>query len=322
MAYFLSKLRAAATKLETSPGTAETLVSADNNVRMWDLAIGSLNVEMDASPSKAATGDFGLSESVPGNQSASISFNTKFWGAGVTVPSWMKFVESCGCDYTTSGTYLTIYPSLNAVNQSITAGIYDIEGAGTASGLFYSFAGCVGNCVISTEGTGKPYKMAFEYMGALSDINDIHYSEIPVTTSLDTAIPDKFMNGTATIGGVSQCISNLEFNFGTTVTPVQCQTSSTGLSQFIITNMEPVLKINPAIQRNSTYDAWGKFTAGTIEEIIVSTSDFTLNIPRGQITSLAVEDSDGILRYSIEIRPLRPTSAGTMLWAPWTIVVI
>jgi hypothetical protein len=87
--------------------------------------------------------------------------------------------------------------------------------------------------------------------------------------------------------------------------------------------MEPMLTINPLVTRNSTYDAWGKFTAGTIEAVVIKTSQFVLSIPRAQIVSMAVEDADGVLRNTLGLRPLRPTASdATAGYASWLIYVI
>lgn len=331
MAEFLTSLRTFASKAETTPGTAVTLASADNNVRVWDLAIGSLDVPMDADPSKYATGDPFLGESIPGPTSAKITFTTKFVNkTGGLEPNWTKFAKTCGCSVSgynsTLGSGFMIFPTKYAMESGLSIGVYDLERGSIPSGLFYQFVGGVGNCVISTEGTGKPYKMAWEYTAALNDINDISEANVPVLTSPDTEIPDRFLNGFLTISGaagpISGCISTMEFNMGNTVSPVECQSSSTGYSKFAISSMEPSLTINRLVSRNTDYDFWAKLTAGTIEAVWISTSQFALYIPRAQITSASPADSDGIQRNSITFRPLRASTAhATAGYAPWYLVI-
>lgn len=314
---FISKFRTAATKAETTPGSGVLLSGADANVRMFDLAIGSLNVEMDGS-NKAATGDYGRAETVPGPQSAQITFNTKFWSENTDEPAWTKFAKSSGCQVASGVGHWMVYPSKLAVENTMTIGVYDSESIAIPSGLHYDFVGCIGNCTINADGVGKPYSMQWEYTGGLNDIKDIAYASIPVYSG-STASPDRFLNGTATIGGVSVCISSLEFNFGNTVSPLPCQSSASGYKQYILTDAEPKLKINPLLKRNSEMDFWNKWTTGVIEEIIISTAQFELRIPRAQIISAGVEDSDGVLRTGLEFAALRPTSAGTYNYASWEL---
>lgn len=327
---FLTSLRSFASAVETVPGTPITLTSSHNNTRIWDLNVGSLDVPFDADPSKYATGDPFLGESIPGPTSAKITFTTKFVNkTGGLEPNWTKYAKACGCQVSgynsTLGSGFLVFPTKYAMESSMSLGVYDLERGASPSGLFYQFAGGVGNCTISTEGTGKPYKMAWEFTAALNDINDVAESAIPVLTSPDTEIPDRFLNGFMTISGVSNvsgCISTMEFNMGNTVSPVECQSSSTGYSKFAISAMEPTLTINPLVTRNTTYDFWSKLTSGTIEAVWISTSQFALYIPRAQITSAAPADADGIQRNTLTLRPLRATSAhATAGYAPWMLLI-
>ena len=318
---FLTKLRTIGTAAETTPGTPIAVSGLRNNVRAWDLAIGSITVEPDANPSKYATGDFGLGESIPGNQSASISFNTKFWSEASGVePAWTKFAKAAGCAVTEVDGDFDVYPSKDTVEDAITIGIFDIAGQNAASGLHYEFTGAIGNCTVSTEGTGKPYTMGWEFTGALNDIKDIAVTDVPVYSG-SVLIPDRFLAGSGVIGTHTVCISTMSFGFGNAVTPVQCQNSDSGYKQFVITNMEPTLTINPLLESNADYDFWSKWTEGTIEAVTIETEQFKFYAPRCQITTANVEDSDGVLRTTLELRPLRPSTEGDYSYAPWVMTI-
>lgn len=323
---FITAFRVLAGKPEGTPGTAETLADADFNVRVWDPQVGTLDVPMDMDPSKYATGDFANGEAVPGPTSATVSFMCKAVNASgvATEPNWVKFAEGCGMSgvtQTSVGSGIAVYPSKYLAESSMTLGVYDLERGLNPSGIHYEFAGCMGNMTLSVEGTGKPYMINFEFTGALNDIQDIAENDIPVLTSPQTEIPDRFLNGTATIGGVSVCISTLEFNVGNTISPVQCQNTTTGYELFGITAQDPVLTINPVLTNETDYDFWTKFTAGTVEEVIIDTEDFRLHIPRAQITSAGVEDQEGIIRTPLTFRCLRPTSAGSYNYAPFVFYI-
>jgi len=321
---FLSRFRTMASKVESIPGTAETLTDADNNVRAWDLAIGSLNVEMDQDPSQYATGDFTLGESIPGNQSATISFMTKWVNNGTAEPTWTKFIKACGAEVVAvSGSIsgYAIYPDALSAEDTLTIGIYDKQRGANASGLHYEFPGCIGTCVISTEGTGKPYNMNFEFTGGLNDITDVAVDDIPVLSGVQTNIADRFLNGTATIGTESVCISTMSFDFGNTISPVECIGAESGYEKFGITDQQASLTINPLLKSQADYAIWSKFTNGTIEAVDIETDQFKLSIPRAQITTFSVEDSDGVLRTAITLRPLRPATAGDYNYASWILYV-
>jgi hypothetical protein len=322
MAEFLTSYRSAATKLETVAGTPEVLVSADNNLRLFDLAISSIDVPMDMSPSRIATGDFGKGEGIPGPTSAGISFMTKFVNNSGNEPNWTKLAKSAGCLVASGVGGYIMYPSLYAAENTMTIGVYDKERGATPSGIFYEFAGCIGNCIISTEGTGKPYNMKWEYTGALNDITDVTEADIPVLSGVQTDIGDRFLSGSGVIGGEELCISTMELNFGNTVSPVQCVGAISGYSKFGITDMVPTLTINPLLTRQSEFSFWDNWSNGTVlTDTIIETDQFKLTVPRAQISTASVEDSDGVLRNTLTLQILRPSTAGSYNFAPWYILI-
>lgn len=324
----ITELRTIATKAESVAGTAEALASADCNIRLNEFNL-SLDVPMDQSPAKYLTGDFGLGEGVPGPQMAKFSFTNRFVGktAGAE-PNWFKLAKTAGLHvsgYNASlGSGYILFPTPLAVGSGLTIGVYDTDGGIVSSGWYYKGAGGVGNCTISTEGAGKPYKMAWEYTCAIDTVGRIAKASIPVLTGADTEIPDTFVSGymtaSGTAGNISGCISTMTFNFGNTVSPVECQSSNTGYSQFIITKMEPTLEINPLVNLN--YDFWTKFKSGTVESIAISTRQFVLYIPRAQMQAAQPTDQDGTQRVTLTFTPLRPTTAESIAgFAPWYIVL-
>lgn len=326
MAEFISAFKVLVGKPESVAGTAETLADADFNVRVWDPAVGSLDVPMDQDPSKYATGDFGLGEGIPGPTSANISFNTKISNtSGVLIPGWTKFMTGCGVSgIYASGTWghgVVLFPSKYLAEKTMTLGVYDLERGQNPSGIHFEFAGAMGNATISTEGTGKPYMVAYEFTGGLNDITDVLESDIPELTNPETVIPDRFLNGSGTIDGEAVCISTIEFNLGNAISPVQCVGAQSGYSKYAITAMEPTITINPTLMRQSDFAFWDKFKNGTIQTLVIETSQLRIDIPRAQITSASIEDDDGIVRTSLTYRALRPTAAGSYNFAPWTISI-
>lgn len=336
MAEFITAFRQMASKLETTPGTAETLTSQDNDVRAWDLQVGALDQPMDEDPSKYANGDFSLGESVPGPSSAKISFRTK-WAADTDnatsaaagdEPRWTKFFKAASCETSAVvnegwGTGFAIYPDAASAEDTMTIGVYEKERGSSPKALFFSFAGAIGSPSLTVEGTGKPYNVAWEFTGGLSDISDLAVSAIPTLSAglVSSEIPDTFQNGVVTIGSYSACVSTLEFTLGNTVSPVECVGAATGYEKWGIVEQAPMLTINPTLTRNSNYDFWGNLTTGTIESVLVDTERFRLYIPRAQIMTASIEDADGIVRTPLSLRPLRPSTEGAFNYASWVMYV-
>jgi hypothetical protein len=326
MAEFITAFRVLAGKIESTPGTAETLADADFNVRVWEPTVGTLDVPMDMDPSKYSTGDFGLGEAIPGPTSAQVTFNCKAVNASgyTTEPNWIKFMKGCGVSGVTysggaTDQGIALFPSKYLAESSMTLGVYELERGQSPSGIHFEFAGAMGNATISVEGTGKPYMVNYEFTGALNDVDDIAEDDIPALTSPQTDIPDRFLNGSGTIDGTSVCISTIEFNIGNTISPVQCVGAQSGYEKFAITSQDPTITINPVLTRTTTFDFWDKFSNGTIQELWIETSQFKLHIPRAQITAASMEDDEGIVRTSLTYRALRPSTAGDYNYASWIL---
>lgn len=315
---FVSKLKSIATKQESVIGVAETLTTADNNIRMWDLGV-TADVSMDQSPSKPATGDFGNDYSIPGPMSSKITFNTKYWSDGATEAAWTKLIKACGCGVTSAVGGYEIYPTVSAINNTLSIGIYDKSSVTTDTALKYEIVGAVGNLTIKADGVGKPYTMGWEFTGGLNDIADINTSAIPAFSAVSTVVPDRFLNGYISIGSYSACVSTFEFNIGNTITPVECQNSVNGYSQFLITEQNPTITINPLIVKNATYDVWADLLAGTTKQIIIETAQFKLTLPRCQVTQFGIGDRSGIVETPLTISVLRPTTSGSYNYAPFVL---
>lgn len=319
MAY-VTKLRTIASKVEASAGTAETLTTADNNLRIMDLSIGSLDVPMDQSPSKYATGDMFNGAGIPGPQSVKIGGSIKLWSDGPTTkPAWTKWTESCGALTSSAAGGYEIYPATSAIGTSLTMGIYDKEAVSSPQAIKFEVIGAMGDCTLKADGVGKPIVATFDFTGGLNDISDIALTAVPAFSASSQVIPDRFLGGYVSVSGVSACVSTFEFKFGNSVTPIECVGTESGYLQYIITEMNPTLTINPLLTRTSTFDFWDNFVTGKVYAIVLSTDMFTITIPQAQCQTAGVSDRSGIIETPLTFNCLRSNVAGSYAYAPWVI---
>lgn len=302
MTYLLKNTEVLGFKLESTAGTAETIADADFNVRVRNIEF-SPSVAMDDENSKFATGDHGEDESIPGSQTATISFSVRCSWHGTTpatAPNWWKMVQACGGvtqSYTTAG--IAIYPGAAADKTTATIEYMVQRRGATPTAVSYKMKGCMGNCVLTCEGVGMPWMANFTFTGSLASVSDIANANILALTSPSTVVAEKGLDNPVTILGVaSQKVSSWSLDFGNDIQPVLDQSDSTGVAYHAIAARRPRLTINPLIRLVATDPIYTKLQAGTEGACSIasasSTPNFTLHVPVGQAINTGVGVREGV----------------------------
>jgi hypothetical protein len=302
--YMPEDLRALAGKAESVDGTYETIADADFNCRIRNIKI-TPNIEMDDEKSKFATGDHGEDTSIAGAQSADISFDIKCaWsGTAGTVPNWWKYALGCGLkniSYTTTGESLVARKETDVYPMSIL--VQDSERGSTPVTTLYKFAGAMGNMVLSAEGIGKPLMAKFAFKAKLEDIVD---GTALALTSPDTTVAEKFLGATAKIGNTAVCLSSFSLDLGNEVSPVICQSETTGYKYFAVTKRAPRITLNPLAQKQATDDWLATVLASTTASIVIVTTHYTIGIPNAQLVTNAIGAREGLVAWDRTYRALR-----------------
>lgn len=313
--YFSSNLRILVGKLETTPGSMETLSESDFDVRVWNPEV-SITSEVDNEASKYARGDHAEDEAIPGIQHGEISFSIKVHWAGdnTTEPAWYKFLKACGAyEYAYSGTGYAVWPMKRSDAKSMTIWIYDIQ-RGTASpkATIYKFKGCMGNCVITSEGIGMPWMANLTFQGALYDIST-NQSSIPDINSIDTQCPDKLLSNTFTIDSTSQLISSFSLDFGNDVQPVYDQSDSVGIAYYGIVARAPRFTANPLM--NNDFDTYNYIFDGTncpdVFPISLTGNHHNIYVPNAQMLPSGISNREGLVNWDLSMRCLANGTEGT-----------
>lgn len=330
MANLQTNLDYIACKDESTPGTAEALADANFDIRAHDIQI-SLNYAVDDDNSKHATGDHTEAESVPGAQSATLTFWTYLaWGGAVdTAPNQAKLWKACGAVETAYGvTGIEWNPESANDNNTMTFFLYRKERGGTPAALTFKMAGAVGNCKIGADGIGASHKCMYEFQGKLTEIEDTANGALLSLTSPDTTVSEKLIGCPFTVGGTTLSISSFELDFGN---EIQGQTnqndaSNTGYDYFAITARRPRFSCNPYQQLAANFDVHNIFTNSTVGALSLATADstphFTISAPRAQMLPPGVSDREGSGAWELNYKLLRNTAGAddTDKERAWTLL--
>lgn len=292
-------------KLEGTPGTMETLTSADFDVRIRNPEF-SPTIEIDDEASKYANGNHSEDEVITGAQSAQVTFSVRMgWGGTATTePDYWKFLNACGLQKVVYGSAGIALQPLRAYDcKSITLWIYDIATCGASpAAVCYKIAGAMGTATIGCEGIGKPWMANMTFTGKLVDIVDVANADIPTLLGPDTTHPEKFLSTSATILGKTQQISKFQLDLGNEVSPLIDQSESTGYAAYQITKRAPRFSCDPLIKAVSTEDILGDMTSGltgaiTTGAISLVSNHFTLAVPKAQQIQMNLANREGLVNW-------------------------
>lgn len=288
-------------KKEAAVGTAETLTSADFNVRIINPTL-TYNTEVDDEAAKWASGTHAEAESVYGARSGQITFDMRLaYGASDTdEPETWAILNSCGLksvSYTTTG--VALQPLKSGDESTLTVGFYQVSRDATPSAIQTVLAGCMGNAIITCEGIGKPWLAKVTLTGKLIGTNTIANVDIPVPIDMNQNHPEKFINNTIYVDGKGVKVTKFALDPGCAVTPVIDQSDRTGYSHFAITDRKPRFSIDPLVQEKTVDDPIGDIVAGctgmyAIDRIVVKSPKLRLCIPRAQMLPPSLAAREGL----------------------------
>lgn len=338
MAVFKNNTRVGVIKKEVVPGTAETFLPADFDVRMRGLELSSLTVEMDDEASKFATGDHTMDQAIPGIKKAEVTFNIKLAPgeltpgpsatAGTSKLPYAKCLETAGLvgtyvgDKITSGAYKFV-PGRAGDSITASVAIVDVESGSSPKGIQYKIAGAMSSLSIGCEGTGKPWVANLKYQGKVDGVTEL--TTIPVYSDEDglQTLGDKFLDTTVRITSVDTysglptgtpiefCTNSFSLEVGSEMSTIECQSDPSGILHDTIVGRKPSIKINPRLLKLSEWDFWAKLNEVELYKVEVLGTSVQVEAPRCQLMSNAIGDSNGYFRNELTFRPLRNIAGST-----------
>jgi len=333
---FLTNTQLLTFKAEAVAGTYEPTVETTRpNVRFSNVTFGK-SVEMDTD-STFLSGDWGNDDVASvGAKLGTVSADLKLTGGQYTVAgsvgthvlTYKDLFSSVGLGLTEVGTGSAdivggtyhFYPDSSKACKSMSFARFVKQACGASvNGYMESLRGCVGTFTINVGGRGQPFIMNVSQQGSVESVEDIAIASFPTfdDTTAMSIIPDKFLNTTITLTNlsvtpntsVSVCVSTLSFDAGNTVAEIECQSTESGIKNYLITDIAPVLTIDPLLQSVAQFDAWGSLTKSDIYKVEIDSANISILVPRAQMTTADVADANGFMRTSIAFKPLRNIDA-------------
>lgn len=247
----LSRLSVLAVKVETTPGTAESLTAAEAAYNFMD---AEMNADITVS-TRPIQSSFRKLPGVPGSRAAEATFSLELIGDGAgTYPAWATtLLAGCGIaeSPTDTATPLSEAPGTNV--KTLTLGLYE-------NGRRKLMSGAVGNVQFVIT-PGEPVMMNFTFRGVWQGVSDT--AILAPTYPTLTPIRASNTGGGFTINSVAQTFASATFDVGNQITLRPSTATTTGFAHGVITDRTPTWSIDPEAKLVATQDVFGDWVAGT-----------------------------------------------------------
>jgi len=250
----LSRVRVLAAKIESTPGTPESLAAADAAFNVFDPAIQQ-TADMAERPQQ---GGFGYLPDTVGARLGQVTFTTEAIAPSIA-PDWAAtFLPAVGLGSDGAGVYSLepLPPEAGGSKQkTLTIGCYE-------NGLFKSIYGAMGTAVF-TFTAGKRTLVAFTFQGIWGAVSD----EAILAPTYPTAPALRFVQSSFAIGSWTPKVETLTLDLANEVLVREDSTTTSGHSSACIVNRRPGGSLNPEAELVANNDLYGDWLAGTEQAI-------------------------------------------------------
>jgi hypothetical protein len=285
----LTRKRVFGAKIETTPGTAESMTGAEAAFNAWDYAIQH-ETEFTEVPGQ---GGFGRRASVPGPYVGKVAFKTHMgWDGTVAEPSWADVLLPM-CGYVKSSQVFT--PRTEAPGTNVKTGTLAVWNDGKIKIL----KGCAGTFKIVAP-TGKMAVIEWEFSGVWVPETDVAI----VGPTYPTPLALRHANSTSTWNSIALCYSTLTYDAGNTVTPIECPTGE-GISHYMVSDRNSKVTGDPETRLVASQDRHALMLAQT-EGVLTfdidgpTTSKITIAASKAQLIKNTEADRVGIVVDQLE----------------------
>lgn len=284
----LRKKRVFAAKVETTPGTAESLTGAEGVYNAYNVVIQP-NIPVEE---RTGQGAFNRLAGVPGGLSGTATFRTDIHYDGTNIPTWASvLLPACGWVNNSS----TFEPNTEAPGsnvKTVTIGCF-------ADGKLFRIAGAMGTFQ-AVFPTGRMAYIDWTFTGKWVTASDTAI----IAPTYPTTIPLRYATTTTTYNSVALCVESVTFDAGNTVILRECAADVTGYATALVTDRYPKITANPESTLVATRDPHGYLTAGTEAafslSVPVSTGSLTWTATDAQVLNTQDEDRGGVMVDALE----------------------
>jgi hypothetical protein len=280
----LRRVRTIAFKIESTPGTAESLADADGALNVYD-AIMQPTIEAVA---REGQGGFSPIPTVLGARAGTCTFRFDLIG-GATDPFWMlNILPACGFTANSGGVYSPKSQEPGAVVKTATIGLYQ-------NGKLKVLRGAMGNLVF-TFTSGQPAFVEATFTGIWVPPTDAAI----IAPTKPATVPIRFASAGLTLGsgpGWTPKLSQMTLDLGNDVQLLEDQNDSSGYCYAHITGRRINGTMDPKATLVATEDTYGKWLAYN-QRALAMTIGATGNrlsfaAPSFQITNVQEADRNG-----------------------------
>ena len=276
----LKRKRVFAAKVETTPGTAETLTTAEASFNVYDVMIQNETEK----ESREGQGSFGMRAGVPGGYRGRIQFKHDCsWDGTATEPSWADVLLPA-CGWVKSGQVFTPRTEAPGTNvKTLTMATY-------IDGVRKLLRGCVGTFKIVCP-TGKAAYVEFDFIGIFDSPTDTAI----IAPTYPTASPLRFASSTTTWNSVQLSVENMTLDSGNTMILREDPSDVSGFRCGLITNRVVKITGNPESRLVATNPVHAKFFDMSEHALTWSldgptNSVLTFTAPKAEISSAPSEE--------------------------------
>jgi len=285
-----------AVKLESTSGTAATVLAADFNVRIQEAMF---EPEIEAFIYEFASGRHSKAAAPMGKKKGKVKFKVPMQcGSALgTAPQMGKLFKACGALETlvaaTSVTYMPL--ATNDYGNNVTATMVMYLTPASGNSVVVTMKGAMGNCIVTMDDLGKPLIADFDFMGAFVSITD---AATIALTSPDTSLPPAVIGSAITVASTPQKVGKFQLDFGNTIALDYDPADATGYIAAYVAKRAPKLVIDPRIELLATDPHYTRWAAGTEAVFSLATSSvsgqkITVSAPKAQLLTNKLADRNG-----------------------------
>ncbi len=317
---FLASTHRIGMKVETNPGTAESLADADYKYLCFNIKVVP---KIDENKRKYAYGDPLPLQSVMGAQMVTISFDMHMQGSGVTGQDPTIFTPLSACGFQLGANSLFRYAALGLPNKTLTIGFEQQENvASSIRGRKYLLKGAGGTKLTwHFDGSGQMQIASFTMDAALYSISDLTAGQlaVPVLTA-DTGVPSSVLgitcSYTPTGGSAYPLTTNtMTVDFGLKSKLVEYVQDGTGYAYTVVTDYDPMIDVNILMPLEASLGVYSQLTStvvlGQFDATLGTAQYKELEIIAAKVQIVKGEevgDRDGIDSENLQFLVTKPAS--------------
>ena len=297
----LKRKRILAAKIETTPGTAETLAAADGAMNIFDAMIQNETEVVQ----REGQGGFSPLPAVLAAYAGRATFKTHLIGGGSagTSPLWATaLLPACGFK-NTAGTFTPSSEGPGSNVKTVTLALY-------IDGLKKTLRGCMGNCKF-TMTAGRPVEVEFDFRGIWVDPIDAS----ALAPTYPTTAPLRFASSGLTLAAAAiPPVRQFTIDFGNEVALREDSQDASGLAYAVVTGRRVNGTLDPESALVASHDVFGIFKAGTEKALAISLGSanniVSFAAPKLQFLKPEEADRNGVQCENVPYQLNRSVSAG------------